>query len=177
MNINFTDLEKLIKLAERSDINSLEVTDGDARISIVCQANGNENSNHAVNNNSSSNLATSASSSEQQTAIGADGNKDNTNDISASGHSIDEKDSTEDPKNHILAPMLGSFFRRSEPTADEFVKVGDKVDEGQTLCIIEAMKMMHEVKAGIACTIKEVLIDEGDIVEYGQILFIIEPNS
>lgn len=177
MDVNFTDLEKLIKLAERSDINSLEVTDGDTRIFIVCQPNGNENSNHAVNNNSRSNLATSASSSEQQTAISADSNKENTNDINANSNSVDEKAPIEDLKNQVLAPMLGSFFRRSEPTADEFVKVGDQVDEGQTLCIVEAMKMMHEVKADAACTIKEVLIDEGDIVEYGQALFIIEPNS
>lgn len=177
MDINFTDLEKLIKLAERSDINSLEVTDGDVRISIVCQPNGNENSSYSINNHSRVNSVASASSSEQQTAISADGNKDNTNNISASSNSIDVKAPAGDTKNRVLAPMLGSFFRRSEPTADEFVKVGDQVDEGQTLCIIEAMKMMHEVKADAACTIKEVLIDEGDIVEYGQALFIIEPNS
>lgn len=73
--------------------------------------------------------------------------------------------------------MLGTFYRRSEPTADEFVKVGGTVDKGQTLCIIEAMKMMHEVKAEFPCTIKEALVDEGDVVEYGQALFVIEPAS
>ncbi|MEC5210881.1 acetyl-CoA carboxylase biotin carboxyl carrier protein [Psychrobacter sp. PL15] len=178
MNINFTDLEKLIKLAERSDINSLEVTDGDARISIVCQPNGNENSTH----NLSTSLADSASSSEQQTDISAAGNKENTNDINASSNGIDEKIATDDVKNQVLAPMisapmLGTFYRRSEPTANAFVEVGEQVEEGQTLCIIEAMKMMHEVKAEAACTIKDALVDEGDVVEYGQSLFVIEPNS
>ncbi len=183
MNINFTDLEKLIKLAERSDINSLEVTDGDTRISIVCQPDGNENSNQAVshisNNNKGLNLSTnldasSASSSEQRTTASTGGNKTNTNNVSKG---TAEKAATEDGKNQVSAPMLGTFYLRSEPTADEFVKVGEQVDVGQTLCIIEAMKMMHEVKADVACTIKEVLVDEGDVVEYGQPLFIIEPNS
>ncbi|MBP2280710.1 acetyl-CoA carboxylase biotin carboxyl carrier protein [Psychrobacter sp. PL19] len=192
MDINFTDLEKLIKLAERSDINSLEVTDGDTRISIVCQPNSNENSSDSINNHSKRNSAASAFSSEQRTSVNADGNKVHTNNSNFSNNSantsndssktIDEKTSAKDSENQVVAPMisapmLGSFFRRSEPTADAFVEVGEQVEEGQTLCIIEAMKMMHEVKAEAACTIKEVLVDEGDIVEYGQILFIIEPNS
>lgn len=169
MNINFPDLEKLIKIAERSNINSLEVTDGDARISIICRSDGNE----SISDNNKRNLA-STSGSKQRANISAESNQ---NDVGNDDAVLNKKEANEDAQKQVTAPMLGTFYRRSEPTADEFVKVGDKVDKGQTLCIIEAMKMMHEVKAEFPCTIKEALVDEGDVVEYGQPLFIIEPTS
>lgn len=169
MNINFPDLEKLIKIAERSNINSLEVTDGDARIFIICRSDGNE----SISDNNKRNLA-STSGSKQRANISAESNQ---NDVGNDDAVLNKKEANEDAQKQVTAPMLGTFYRRSEPTADEFVKVGDKVDKGQTLCIIEAMKMMHEVKAEFPCTIKEALVDEGDVVEYGQPLFIIEPTS
>ncbi|WP_201566054.1 acetyl-CoA carboxylase biotin carboxyl carrier protein [Psychrobacter immobilis] len=169
MNINFPDLEKLIKIAERSNINSLEVTDGDARISIICRSDGNE----SISDNNKRNLA-STSGSKQRANISAESNQ---NDVGNDDAVLNKKEANEDAQKQVTAPMLGTFYRRSEPTADEFVKVGDKVDKGQTLCIIEAMKMMHEVKAEFPCTIKEALVDEGDVVEYGQALFVIEPAS
>ncbi|NRD70618.1 acetyl-CoA carboxylase biotin carboxyl carrier protein [Psychrobacter okhotskensis] len=169
MNINFPDLEKLIKIAERSNINSLEVTDGDARIFIICRSDGNE----SISDNNKRNLA-STSGSKQRANISAESNQ---NDVGNDDAVLNKKEANEDAQKQVTAPMLGTFYRRSEPTADEFVKVGDKVDKGQTLCIIEAMKMMHEVKAEFPCTIKEALVDEGDVVEYGQALFVIEPAS
>ena len=172
MNINFPDLEKLIKIAERSNINSLEVTDGDARISIICRSDSNEGISDN-NNNNKRDLA-STSGSKQRANISAESNQ---NDVGNDDAVLNKKEANEDAQKQVTAPMLGTFYRRSEPTADEFVKVGDKVDKGQTLCIIEAMKMMHEVKAEFPCTIKEALVDEGDVVEYGQPLFIIEPTS
>ena len=172
MNINFPDLEKLIKIAERSNINSLEVTDGDARISIICRSDGNEGISD--NNNNNKHDLASTSGSKQRANISAESNQ---NDVGNDDAVLNKKEANEDAQKQVTAPMLGTFYRRSEPTADEFVKVGDKVDKGQTLCIIEAMKMMHEVKADFACTIKDVLVDEGDVVEYGQALFVIEPAS
>ena len=169
MNINFPDLEKLIKIAERSNINSLEVTDGDTRISIICRSDGNE----SIGDDNNNNIA-SISGSIQRTNTDT---KSNESAVNNSDAVLNKKEANEDARNQVTAPMLGTFYRRSEPTADELVKVGDKVDKGQTLCIIEAMKMMHEVKAEFPCTIKEALVDEGDVVEYGQRLFIIEPAS
>ncbi len=168
MNINFPDLEKLIKIAERSNINSLEVTDGAARISIICRSEDNE----SIRSNNERNFA-SKSNLNQRTTTSADTNE-NAVDNSDTGL---KKEANEDVQKQVTAPMLGTFYRRSDPTADEFVIVGDKVDKGQTLCIIEAMKMMHEVKAEFLCTIKEALVDEGEVVEYGQPLFVIEPAS
>jgi acetyl-CoA carboxylase biotin carboxyl carrier protein len=169
MNINFDDLEKLIKIAENADIQSLEVTDGDVRIAIVCH------STEQHIGQSSTSTVSSVSNKQQATLASSDNNKYENN-TSDRANETEEIASTSH-KNDISAPMLGTFYRRSEPDADEFVSIGDQVEVGQTLCIIEAMKMMHEVKAETACIIKDILIEEGDIVEYGQALFVTEPVS
>ena len=171
MNINFTDLEKLIKLAEGSDIKSLEITDGDTRISIVCQADDNHNDNSSTRNSTSK-----VSTSEQQTAS-VSAQKTITNNETISSDTTDETVATENAENNVTAPMLGTFYLRPEPTAEPFFKVGDQIEAGQTLCIIEAMKMMYEVKAETSGTLQEILVEEGDVVEYEQPLFMIAPNS
>ena len=74
----------------------------------------------------------------------------------------------------INSPMVGTFYSSPNPGADPFVKVGDKVSEGDVLCIIEAMKMMNEVKSDYNGIIKEILITDAEPVEYGEALFVIE---
>ncbi len=73
----------------------------------------------------------------------------------------------------VLAPMVGTFYRASGPTADPFVSVGDRIDAGDTLCIIEAMKMMNQIEADVAGRVLSVEVENGDPVEYGQLLFVI----
>ena len=73
--------------------------------------------------------------------------------------------------NEILSPMPGTFYVASSPEADPFVKVGDSIKKGETLCIIEAMKIMNEIEAEYNGVISEVLIKNGDPVEYNQPLF------
>lgn len=74
----------------------------------------------------------------------------------------------------VTAPMVGTFYRSPSPGAAPFVEVGSQVKEGQTICIIEAMKILNEIEAERSGTIKKVLVDNGQAVEYGQALFIIE---
>ena len=81
-----------------------------------------------------------------------------------------------DPANTIKAPIVGTFYRASSPDMDAFVKVGDSVQVGDVLCIIEAMKLMNEIESEVAGTIKEVLIENAEPVEYDQPLFVIEPG-
>ena len=71
----------------------------------------------------------------------------------------------------VKSPMVGTFYKSSSPDADAFVKVGQKIQEGDTLCIIEAMKLMNEIKAEIKGTIVEMLVDNGQAVEFDQPLF------
>ncbi|QMT30392.1 acetyl-CoA carboxylase biotin carboxyl carrier protein [Alysiella filiformis] len=72
------------------------------------------------------------------------------------------------------SPMVGTFYRAPSPTAAAFVEVGQTVKEGQTLCIIEAMKLMNEIEAEKSGVIKEILVENGTPVEFGEPLFIIE---
>ena len=78
------------------------------------------------------------------------------------------------PQGHVVtSPMVGSFYRAPSPGADAFVQVGDTVKEGQTLCIIEAMKLLNEIESDKSGVVKEILVENGQAVEYGQPLFLI----
>lgn len=74
----------------------------------------------------------------------------------------------------IKAPMVGVFYQAASPEAEPYVTVGKTVKKGDTVCIIEAMKLMNEIQAEEDGTIKEILVKNGDIIEYGQPLFVIE---
>lgn len=74
----------------------------------------------------------------------------------------------------VTSPMVGTFYSSPSPDAGAFVKVGDKVAEGDTLCIIEAMKIMNPIESDVAGTVKQILGVNGDPVEFGQPLFVIE---
>ena len=76
----------------------------------------------------------------------------------------------------VLSPMPGTFYSAPSPEADPFVKVGDSVNKGDTLCIIEAMKIMNEIEAESSGTISEIVINNGEPVEYNQPLFKIKPS-
>lgn len=73
----------------------------------------------------------------------------------------------------VLAPMVGTFYASASPDAEPFVKVGDEVNVGDTVCIIEAMKMMNQIEADVAGRVISIEAENGDPVEYGQLLFII----
>ena len=84
--------------------------------------------------------------------------------------------STSNPSNSIDAPIVGTFYQAPSPDSDPFVKVGDKVQAGQTLCIIEAMKIMNEIESDCSGTITEILVSDGTPVEFGQALFSISKD-
>lgn len=75
----------------------------------------------------------------------------------------------------ITSPFVGTFYRSSSPTADPFVKVGDRIENGKVLCIVEAMKIMNEIEAETSGEIVEVCVENETYVEYGQALFKIRP--
>ena len=78
----------------------------------------------------------------------------------------------EDDKAHfVTSPFVGTFYRRPNPDSPNYVSVHDKVDKGQVLCIVEAMKLMNEIEADVGGTVTAILVDDGAPVEYGQRLF------
>jgi len=80
-----------------------------------------------------------------------------------------------EPEGHVVkSPMVGTFYRSPSPGAASFIELGQAVKPGDTLCIIEAMKLLNEVEAEVGGTVKQILVENGQPVEYGQPLFVIE---
>ena len=76
----------------------------------------------------------------------------------------------------VTAPMVGTYYAAPKPGADPFVKVGDEVEVGQVLCIVEVMKLMNNIEAKVAGTVKQILVENEEAVEHGQTIMIIEPK-
>jgi len=77
----------------------------------------------------------------------------------------------------VKSPMVGTFYRAPEPGADPYVKPGMRVTTGQTLCIIEAMKIMNELESEVSGVVREILVEDAQPVEFGQVLFRVDPNA
>mgnify|MGYP003301374547 CR=1 FL=1 len=75
----------------------------------------------------------------------------------------------------IKSPIIGTFYRKPSPDKDNFVEVGDQISEGQTLCVIEAMKLFNEIESDVSGKIVKILVDDSSPVEFDQPLFLIEP--
>ena len=97
-------------------------------------------------------------------------------DSTKSSERVNEKDKNQVDSSEILSPMPGTFYRSPSPEDESFVKEGSAVKIGDTLCIIEAMKIMNEIEAEDNGVIKEILVENGQAVEFNQPLFIIELN-
>ena len=85
---------------------------------------------------------------------------------------------TNESNNHLIikSPMIGTFYRASNPKSDPFIKEGDIISEGQTICIIEAMKLFNEIESEVSGKVIKILIDDASPVEYDQDLFVIDPK-
>ena len=82
----------------------------------------------------------------------------------------------QDDLNYVSSPMVGTFYRSPDPSSDAFIEVGETVKKNQTLCIIEAMKLMNEIEAEQDGVVQEIFVKNGNPVEYGQKLFAIKPQ-
>ncbi len=90
-----------------------------------------------------------------------------------------ESTEAEVPSNwhEVTSPMVGTFYRAPAPDAPSYVEVGDSIGKGQTVCILEAMKLMNELESEIDGTIREICVENAEPVEYGQLLFLVEPSA
>ncbi|MBM7646324.1 acetyl-CoA carboxylase biotin carboxyl carrier protein [Scopulibacillus daqui] len=100
--------------------------------------------------------------------------KSETKEIAAQDESAEAKQ--ESNLHKIESPMVGTFYAASNPDSEPFVKAGSKVDEKSVVCIVEAMKLFNEIEAEIKGEIVEVLVEDGQLVEYGQPLFLVKPE-
>jgi acetyl-CoA carboxylase biotin carboxyl carrier protein len=93
----------------------------------------------------------------------------------AAGDALAAASSADDGLVEITSPMVGTFYRSPSPDADTFVEVGAEITEDTVVCIVEAMKVMNEIKADVKGTIKKILVDNATPVQFGQPLFLVEP--
>lgn len=91
---------------------------------------------------------------------------------------VNEKNEDKDTSNlnQVVSPMVGTFYESSSPDADAYVKVGSKITKDSILCIVEAMKLFNEIEAEVDGEIVEILVKDGQLVEYGQPLFLVKPE-
>ncbi len=151
-------LKTLIDLVAESDISELEVTEGESKVRIV------KNSAPAAQNQ-----VVMVPAPAHAPAAAAPAPAAATAPAAAPAPAAEAA-----PAGHVVkSPMVGTFYRSSAPGAAPFVDVGSSVKEGDTLCIIEAMKLLNEIDADASGTIKQILVENGQPVEYGQPLFII----
>ena len=143
-------LKKLIDLVQESGIAELEITEGEEKVKIV------KGGVISVSQAPAPALPTSPSVEARAAVV--------------SGAAEPEAGQ----EGHVLkAPMVGTFYRSPSPDAKPFVEIGQAIKEGQTICIIEAMKLMNEIEADASGVVKAVLVENGQPLEYGQPLFII----
>src|SRR5690242_17358143 len=149
-------LKKLIDLVQESGIAELEITEGEEKVKIV------KGGTVAVAQPTMVMAAPMAAPEARPAAAAA----------APTAAAADAEPST--PEGHVVkAPMVGTFYRSPSPDAKAFVEVGQTVKEGDTICIIEAMKLMNEIEADASGTVKAILVENGQPVEYGQPLFIL----
>jgi acetyl-CoA carboxylase biotin carboxyl carrier protein len=144
-------LKKLIDLVQESGIGEIEITEGEEKVRISRQPAGG--------------APTIMATPHMQMPLS----------VMPGGGAPQAPAQAEEPTGHTLkSPMVGTFYRAPSPGAPTFVEVGQSVTKGQTLCIIEAMKLLNEIESDVAGTIKAILVENGQPVEYGQPLFLIE---
>lgn len=158
-------LKTLIDLVAESSISELEITEGEGKVRIVKAA------------PVTMTLAPNAPLAHQMPLAPAYAAPSHQGPVAApvaSGADSPVTAGAGEPQGHrVTSPMVGTFYRSSSPGSAPFVAVGDSVAEGQTLCVIEAMKLMNEIPADKAGVVKEILVENGKAVEFGQALFII----
>tara|TARA_Y100000385_G_C13034580_1_gene612407 strand:+ start:1054 stop:1497 length:444 start_codon:yes stop_codon:yes gene_type:complete len=142
-------VKKIIDLIAASDVNEVAIEEGDFKIKVKKLSETSQ-----VNYTQPMNAQALTQNTESSNTAGP----------------------TTTPSNTIEAPIVGTFYQAPSPDSDPFVKVGDKVQSGETLCIIEAMKIMNEIESDCSGTITEILVSDGTPVEFGQPLFSISKD-
>mgnify|MGYP006184181109 FL=1 len=148
-------LKTLIDLVAESDISELEVTEGEGKVRIV-------------KSQPQYTMAMPQQMMQQAPAMAAPAA------ATAPAVAAEAPAAPADAGHKVTSPMVGTFYRAPSPGASNFVEIGSTVKEGQTICIIEAMKLLNEIECDKSGVVKAILVENGQPVEFGQALFVIE---
>jgi acetyl-CoA carboxylase biotin carboxyl carrier protein len=150
-NMDLRKLKTLIDLVSDSNVSELEITEAEGKVRIVKSSGAPQVMQQPAVNMVAAPLAAPAA-------------------VAAAA----EVAPVVETSHAVKSPMVGTFYRSASPGAKPFVEVGDVVKEGETICIIEAMKILNEIEADKSGTVKKILCENGQAVEYGQPLFLID---
>lgn len=165
INMNYDEVIKLIKVIDESNINTFEIDFEDTYISL------NKLDTHVPKNSNSSTIVDSNTTVSEVIK----NSQVKEEQVIEKIEKVEATEKIEDTTNNsiVKSPIVGTFYNSNSPDKPPFVKIGDTVVEGDTLCIVEAMKVMNEVQSKFSGTIKEILIENESVVEFGQPLFVI----
>jgi acetyl-CoA carboxylase biotin carboxyl carrier protein len=172
LDIDLNTIRELLAVVSNTDITELTIESGDQRITVKKSSLGGtsmqatlfESGPHAADP-----PPRASASATQAAAVKVE---------PATQKKVDPQDNgASNGYVQITSPMVGTFYRAPSPSAPPFVSVGDRVTVGQTVCIIEAMKLMNDMPSEVAGKIVKVLVDSGTTVEYGQALFMVDPKG
>ena len=145
-------VKKLIELLEESGLSEIEITEGEDKVRIT-------------KGGKQSPIVKAIETTQEAEALPVTESAD-----------VNTQTKNNNSFHEIKAPMIGTFYQSPDPDSEAFVKVGDPINEGDTLCIIEAMKMMNKIETDISGTIERILVQNGDPVEFDQVLFLVSKN-
>ncbi|GAB6099034.1 acetyl-CoA carboxylase biotin carboxyl carrier protein [Halanaerocella petrolearia] len=163
-DMELKDIKELVEMLNETDISEINLEDDGTKVSI-------KKGGQVVTQEASNEVATVQTEApvQRETTQAAPETTEVKTEAPAETETTAQVDGEE-----IEAPMVGTFYRCPSPDADPFVEVGDVVEEGDTVCIIEAMKLMNEIEAEFKCKIVDILVDDSEAIEYGQPLFVVE---
>jgi acetyl-CoA carboxylase biotin carboxyl carrier protein len=169
--MNLDEIKKIIRIFEKSEIGELEIEEDNYKIRLR-KSNNLPVQNPNLNGNSNTYIIPSPGS--VPTAEG-------TNPVNSKSTAQDSSPETIDEKNNnyyeVRSPIVGTFYRAPSPEEPPFTEVGSVVAKGETLCIIEAMKLMNEIQSELGGKVAEILVENAQPVEYNQLLFLIEKSG
>lgn len=172
--MTYKEIQELIKLIDKSNLAEVKVKEGDFEISI-------RSVKYYDGKSSSSVTHYAATPAPAQVSAAPPSAPQGTNPTPAENKSVQAEKPAEEPKPtgliEIKSPMVGTFYRSSSPDKPPFLQVGDIVEEGFVVCIVEAMKLFNEIESDVRGKVVKVLVDDASPVEYDQPLFLIDPNG
>jgi|SRR5882672_5101931 len=159
-------IKKLIELLEESGVAEIEIKEGEESVRIARQSSPGAHAHPAaatpVVTHSPAARASAAGSTRSAASPGTPAEEAPAGSVAGAGEHV------------VTAPMVGTYYNAPSPGAKPFVEIGEEIQAGQVLCVIEAMKMMNQIESEIAGRIRAVLLKNGEPVEFGQPLFIVE---
>lgn len=160
--MDIKDIQNLIKFVSKAEVSEVKYKTKDFEITIKTPLGGNENVSYMTQS-----PMMSAPAQVQQSAP-----------ASTPSTQSSSPEATEDESKFltIKSPMIGTFYRRPSPDKDLFINVGDKVEAGTVVCVIEAMKLFNQIESEISGKIVKILVDDSTPVEYDQPLFLVDPS-